>query len=584
MMAILIIKMLILISNLTYTTSKYIRNYNLENITWITKELHEFPTLYFELDFKATFPDSLCCPMVAISIYKNHFPGCFPEGFILPDSWYKNALFYLEPKVSDFTNIVCTKNTTVNIIDCKTLHVVDQDYAPKQRYIHLGYPCSAVKNITQLDFHLTMYKEVNETTCQVKKQFDQPGKIFDCREFYPFTSLPNAYGDMSQAEAEKSISIFNNYFNHYKGKHCHKYLMKLVCMTFLPMCPFNQLNESDSVLSNNIFKTDYLIPPCKEGAFEVKKACETDIKLLQDTSIDYYPPQNGSVICHYERVQCDKPPIIENGKLVDNDTIFYAKDVVYYSCHKEFEMSSETNFSVCSYSGLWTDPPACVNPKANLTLLNIKKGGKERISSDIMVALIIVGCLVLLTTVLVVKAIQRWVSKRINGEYNLDTVSRNRPYDAFVSYESGARDEQFVRKEICPKLDSEHGGNFRLLIHQRDFKAGVLILDSIQNAVRDSNCAIILLSQTYIRSQWCKQEFEECMEECRKDSNYRLLVILMQPVEILQKEKLTSYMKAFLRSKTYLERKDSKLWDKLEELLGKHKTQQHTLLEAETKL
>ena len=60
------------------------------------------------------------------------------------------------------------------------------------------------------------------------------------------------------------------------------------------------------------------------------------------------------------------------------------------------------------------------------------------------------------------------------------------------------------------------------------------------------------------------------MEEVSKDPNYRLIVILMDDLDILKQETLTPYMKAFLYNRTYLEANDPKLWAKLESILKQH--------------
>ncbi len=558
-----------------FPVSMHVGNYHLKNMTWFSSKLHQYPALYFEMDFEVQFPASICCPIVALSMFKGHFNECFEEGLV-PDSWYKNALFYLEPKTRSTTNIKCDKNSTLDTITCKTLRVVDQDYVPKQRYLYFGYRCTEVHNFTKVDLKITMYKELNETSCQKIVTFDQPGNVLSCSQFYPYTSLPNSYGDSNQAEAEKSMVIFNNYFNNHRGSHCHKHLMRLVCMTFLPMCPDTELHENGSMP-----KTNHLIPPCKEAALEVVDACAADIKLFADFSTAYFPTKGEIATCYYERVQCDKPPLIENGQTLDNRTLFYAKDTVYFVCKENFQLLSNQSYSECSFSGFWTSPPLCEKPQKNTTSPNKKRSGNPMTSGVITVISVVFVFAIALAIIAIVKKLN---SDRFKIHNNADLVSRNRQYDAFLSYESGDNDEQFVRTEICPKLDSEYGGRFKLLIHQRDFPAGTLIMANIQNAVRDSNCAIILLSQMYINSRWCQQEFEECMEESRKDENYRLIVILMKPIEILKKEKLSAYMKSFLHSKTYLELSDNRLWTKLEGLLEKHKTLYNIEVDAETQV
>ncbi len=568
------------ISIINPTTPESIKHYSLTNMTWFTQKLHQSPTLYFLLDFTVTFPVSNCCPIMHFLMYPGLYSdGCFPPDIeMTPESWYKNSLFRFDTS-RNTANVECATNLTSDMITCSSKGIADQDYIPQERYIYLGYSCNNVKNMTGIDLEIIMHVERNETTCEETVEFEQSGNILKCKDFYPYTSLPNVFGDMSQADAKKAMEPFNSYFSYYSDNYCHKHLKKLVCMAFFPMCPINQ-----TYLSSEMPTTDHLVLPCREAAYEVVEAC-TNIGIIIGLTIEYYPTISSNVTCYYEPVTCDKPPPIKNGNVLENGTLFYAKDTVRYVCNEGYEMMSETKYSLCDYSGFWMHVPSCIDPKANITVLN-EGGGDTGMTTNVMVVLIVVGCILILSVTIVVILISRRIStsRDFNINSNHDPISRNKPYDAFLSYEGGDTDEEFVRKEICQKLDLEYGGNFKLLIHQRDFKAGILILEQIQSAVRDSNCAIIVLSQTYIRSQWCKQEFEECMEECRKDSNYRLIVILMQPIEILQKEKLTPYMKTFLRSKTYLDREDSKFWPKLEELLEKHKTKECVIIENETKL
>ncbi len=66
------------------------------------------------------------------------------------------------------------------------------------------------------------------------------------------------------------------------------------------------------------------------------------------------------------------------------------------------------------------------------------------------------------------------------------------------------------------------------------------------NAIKNSNAAIILLSQDYIDSRWCRDEFEWCAEEKKKDQAFMLYVILMEPEREL--ERLSDYMEQYLNN------------------------------------
>ena len=88
---------------------------------------------------------------------------------------------------------------------------------------------------------------------------------------------------------------------------------------------------------------------------------------------------------------------------------------------------------------------------------------------------------------------------------------------------------------------------------------------NIRNAITNSNSAIIIMSQDYVNSLWCKEEFEQCYMETMKDPAFKLFVIMMQP----EKELVSSseYMESFFKHKTYLEKNDPKLGTKIADYL-----------------
>ena len=73
------------------------------------------------------------------------------------------------------------------------------------------------------------------------------------------------------------------------------------------------------------------------------------------------------------------------------------------------------------------------------------------------------------------------------------------------------------------------------------------------------------MSQDYINSLWCVEEFEDCYMENMKDPAFKLFVVLMQPADTLNVT--NEYIQSFFRKKTYLERDDPKLFQKIAEYL-----------------
>ena len=137
-------------------------------------------------------------------------------------------------------------------------------------------------------------------------------------------------------------------------------------------------------------------------------------------------------------------------------------------------------------------------------------------------------------------------------------LKRNREFDAFVLYHFDS-DDYFVINYLLPELEETEG--FKLCIHSRNFVPGRDIKDNIEQALEGSNSAIIVMSQGFVDSIWCKEEFTHCYIENMEDDSFNLFVIMMQPVETLVN--ISPYMKSFFAKKTYLQLNDLELFTKL---------------------
>ena len=106
---------------------------------------------------------------------------------------------------------------------------------------------------------------------------------------------------------------------------------------------------------------------------------------------------------------------------------------------------------------------------------------------------------------------------------------RNKTYDAFVSYCYEGNDWKFAENTICCALEEQFEPPFQLCIHRRNFLAAWDIMWNINNAIKNSNTAIVVMSQDYLNSSWCKEEFEQCYFENMIDPAFKVFVIMMQP-------------------------------------------------------
>ncbi|KAK9960768.1 hypothetical protein ABG768_008603 [Culter alburnus] len=120
-------------------------------------------------------------------------------------------------------------------------------------------------------------------------------------------------------------------------------------------------------------------------------------------------------------------------------------------------------------------------------------------------------------------------------------------YDAFVSYNSA--DEDWVMEQLLPNLE---GSCFRLCLHHRDFELGRDIVDNIVAAVYGSRKTICVVSQSFLRSEWCSLEIQLASYRLFQEMQDVLLLVFLEPIP---KRQLSTYhrMRKVMLKKTYLQ-------------------------------
>ncbi|GAB6023752.1 TOLL-like receptor [Chamberlinius hualienensis] len=133
----------------------------------------------------------------------------------------------------------------------------------------------------------------------------------------------------------------------------------------------------------------------------------------------------------------------------------------------------------------------------------------------------------------------------------------NKMFDVFISYSS--LDEEFLVQQIMPNLE-EIEKPYNLCLHHRTFAPGAFIINSIMEAVEQSAVTLILLSDNFIQSEWCRFEFKTAHMQMLKDRCNRIIIILIGdeiPADLDQE------MKLYTKTNTYLKFNDSLFWKKL---------------------
>nr|AEQ64876.1 toll-like receptor 4.4 [Ctenopharyngodon idella]AEQ64880.1 toll-like receptor 4.4 [Ctenopharyngodon idella] len=122
-------------------------------------------------------------------------------------------------------------------------------------------------------------------------------------------------------------------------------------------------------------------------------------------------------------------------------------------------------------------------------------------------------------------------------------------YDAFVIFSS--YDEAWVMNELMENL--ENGvPPIHLCLHMRDFQAGKSIASNIiDEGIMGSRKVIVVVSQHFIDSAWCRFEFELAQSRFVMERNANIIIIILEDVEERKTKKVFGLHK-HLKRNTYL--------------------------------
>ncbi|XP_039528429.1 toll-like receptor 4 isoform X2 [Pimephales promelas] len=122
-------------------------------------------------------------------------------------------------------------------------------------------------------------------------------------------------------------------------------------------------------------------------------------------------------------------------------------------------------------------------------------------------------------------------------------------YDAFVIFSS--YDEVWVMNELMENL--ENGvPPIHLCLHMRDFQAGKSIASNIiDEGIMGSRKVIVVVSQHFIDSAWCRFEFELAQSRFMMERNANIIIVILEDVEETKTKKVFGLHK-HLKKNTYL--------------------------------
>ena len=507
------------------------------------------------------------------------------------------------------TNNVCLKDKN-GLLHC-TGKTIIQDFKPRRISFSFGNPCEFphANSLKGLSFNITVSDQRNKSEC-VPVQ-NKPNLKY-CAKFYPFVSFPNLLGEQEQEAIYAAGSFYSLLFKQMPGD-CYKFLLEMSCYIFGPKCDVTRrvtippcrencwdfvngcLGIVQKIAHNNDLKTflncDYLPavgsdikcfykavtceapPKIPHGRIEggtitngtYPLHAQLNIKCVNDT---FVIKGNRTITCQYNGTwspppqcvlrACPAPPLVEHAHIRNVSTVYLWHSKVTYICdNKTFHMEGNSTI-ICLKDEHWSSAPECIELVPDIINANNLR------TLEIVLPTVFVALLVLTSSCLVIlyKRKLRLKDNSLSDAFTLDNTSltRMKKYDAFVCYQFDA-DDDFVKNIIIPELEEKHDPPFKLCVHENDFELGKKIFDNMQAAIENSNSAILVMSQGFLDSDWCPQEFEYCHIEHMKDPAFKLFIILMQPVDSLKN--LTECMKQYFVQETYAKKDDEKLFIKI---------------------
>lgn len=130
-------------------------------------------------------------------------------------------------------------------------------------------------------------------------------------------------------------------------------------------------------------------------------------------------------------------------------------------------------------------------------------------------------------------------------------------FDAFVSYSK--KDENFVSQFLAPELECG-APSYRLCLRYRDLPMSGYVAEAITEAIECSHRTIIVLSEQFLKSEWCRFELKSAHRESQCNRKHKLVVVVMDKVSF---KVMDPDAKMCFRNAPVIRWGDKRFWEKL---------------------
>ncbi|XP_054163982.1 toll-like receptor 6 [Oppia nitens] len=194
------------------------------------------------------------------------------------------------------------------------------------------------------------------------------------------------------------------------------------------------------------------------------------------------------------------------------------------------------------------------------------------LSNDYLIIIIVIMCIIFLMFILCCvyrKELKVW----IYSKYGVRLFQRTRYtpeteklFDAFVSY--CKKDESFIAQILAPELECGPPP-YRLCLRYRDLPMSVYMAEAITEAIECSHRTVILLSEHFLKSEWCLFELKAAHREAQVNKNHRVVAVLLDKYNMTD---LDADTRLCLQSVPIVQWGERRFWEKLRYLMPPART------------
>jgi len=338
----------------------------------------------------------------------------------------------------------------------------------------------------------------------------------------------------------RNLNIANNHFNY---------------ITDAMLQDFRSL--STLIISSNPFVCDCNCRKFLEVARNITAKSESNQENLTDIEIQTYEPHTRSTNNNHKIRQTKSgfkaiyPPDDST-----NDFIQPWDEHVAYVCLNKTD-SNEMNY--ISFSDVSCETRQAPHPP--LDTVDDDEHNTNAITSSEQLAITAVAAVLIIITAVGITYWKWWYIRYfailVKNATVLSFMSHDENtstekifnYDIFISYSD--HDREWVLNSLLPNLESKSKVN--ACLHERDFQVGISILENIISSIDRSRCILLVISQSFLHSQWCQFELHFAQHRLLETRREELILLLLEEIPRMKRPKTLQYL---MRTKTYI------LWPK----------------------